>query len=120
MRARPSLNHSKRSRLEVYAAQNRAALTESEARLWSALSARKLGVQFRREVVLAGRYVVDFAAPARKLVVEVDGGCHRARRRADARRDAELERLGWRVVRVQAEVVMRDLGAVVGLVRGAL
>jgi very-short-patch-repair endonuclease len=48
-------------------------MTPSELRLWSALSGRKLGVQFRREVPLAGRYIVDFCAPSRRLVVEVDG-----------------------------------------------
>ena len=47
--------------LEQCAWANRQVLTPSEARLWSALKARQLGVQFRREVPLAGRYIVDFA-----------------------------------------------------------
>jgi len=94
VRARPSLNHPSRSRLEVYAAQNRAALTESEARLWSALSAGQLGVSFRRQVPLGNRFIVDFLAPRARLVVEVDGGYHARRRGADARRDAKLRRLG--------------------------
>jgi hypothetical protein len=38
----------------------------------------------------AGRYIVDFCAPARRLVVEVDGNCHVRRRAADVRRDAAL------------------------------
>jgi very-short-patch-repair endonuclease len=107
-------------RLEQCAWVNRRRLTPSEARLWSALSARKLGVQFRRQVPLAGRCVVDFAAPARKLVVEVHGGYHARRTQADARRDAALAELGWRVVRVDAELVLRDVGAVVALVRAGL
>jgi very-short-patch-repair endonuclease len=53
-------------------------------------------------------------------VVEVDGGCHAERRQADRRRDAVLEALGWRVVRVDAEMVMRDVAAAVALVRAAL
>jgi very-short-patch-repair endonuclease len=88
--------------------------------LWSALSGRKLGVQFRRQVPLAGRYVVDFCAPAVRLVVEVDGRCHARKRQADARRDAELKALGYRVVRVAAELVMRDLVAAVEAVSAAL
>jgi very-short-patch-repair endonuclease len=99
---------------------NRQALTPSEARLWSALRARQLGVQFRREVPLAGRYIVDFCAPSVRLVIEVDGGYHELRRRADARRDAVLCGLGYRVLRVEAGLVMRDLAAVVALVREAL
>jgi len=106
--------------LEQCAWTNRQELTPSELRLWSALKARQLGVQFRREVPLAGRYIVDFCAPSVRLVVEVDGACHASRPGADARRDAELCGLGYRVLRVQAELVMRDLAAVVALVRGAL
>jgi len=50
----------------------------------------------------------------------VDGGYHELRTRADARRDAELRGLGYRVLRVQAALVMRDLPAVVARVRAAL
>jgi very-short-patch-repair endonuclease len=110
----------KQLRLEQCAWANRRELTPSEARLWAALKARQLGVQFRREVPLAGRDIVDFCAPSLRLVVEVDGACHASRRQADARRDAELCGLGYRVLRVQAALVMRDLPAVVALVRAAL
>ena len=90
------------------------------AALWSALSARKLGVQFRREVPLLGRYTVDFCAPSVRLVVEVDGACHEDRRAADARRDAALGLAGYRVLRVDAALVTRDLAAAVAPVRAAL
>ena len=39
---------------------------------------------------------------------------------ADARRDRKLARAGHRVIRLQAELVMRDLPAAVRAVRGAL
>jgi hypothetical protein len=57
------------------AAAFRAAPTTTEALLWEALRAEKLGVRFRRQVVL-GRYIADFVAPRAKLVVEVDGEVH--------------------------------------------
>jgi very-short-patch-repair endonuclease len=89
MRSPKEENHARKQlTLEQYAWANRQVLTPSEARLWSALSARKLGVQFRRQVPLAGRYIVDFCAPSVRLVVEVDGAGHALRRRADARRRA--------------------------------
>jgi very-short-patch-repair endonuclease len=104
MRDRKTENSVRRQlKLEQCAWANRRELTASEARLRSALCGRKLGVQFRREVPLAGRYIVDFCAPAVRLVVEVDGNCHVRRRAADARRDAALRALGWRVVRIEAE-----------------
>jgi len=40
--------------LEQCAWANRRVMTPSELRLWSALKSRQLGVQFRREVPLAG------------------------------------------------------------------
>jgi very-short-patch-repair endonuclease len=110
----------KQLRLEQCAWANRRVMTASELRLWSALSARKLGVQFRREVPLLGRYIVDFCAPSVRLVVEVDGECHADRRAADARRDAALQRAGYRALRIEAGLVMRDLAAAVALVRATL
>jgi very-short-patch-repair endonuclease len=50
----------RRNELEQYAARNRAQLTESEARLWEALCGGRLGVRFRRQVVLLDCYIVDF------------------------------------------------------------
>jgi very-short-patch-repair endonuclease len=54
------------------------------------------------------------------LIVEVDGGWHSRRRRADARRDGKLRRAGWRVLRLEAELVRRDLPAAVEAIREAL
>jgi very-short-patch-repair endonuclease len=106
--------------LAQYARQNRSRLTESEALLWSALKNRQLGVQFRRQVPLVGRYIVDFCAPGARLVVEVDGGYHARRCGADARRDAKLCSLGFRVLRLPVALVLRDLPAAVALVRVAV
>jgi very-short-patch-repair endonuclease len=87
--------------------------TKSETLLWAALCRGQLGVGFRRQYVIAERYIVDFAAPSVKLAVEVDGGYHAQRRKADARRDRVLAGLGWRVVRVEAESVEKRLAEVV-------
>jgi very-short-patch-repair endonuclease len=97
----------------------RAAPTLSEARLWARLSGSRLGTGFRRQVVL-GEHIVDFLAPACKLVVEVDGAYHARRLRADAMRDARLEALGYRVLHLDAERVMQALPAALTCVRAAL
>ena len=97
----------------------RAAPTTTEALLWQRLSGSQLGVGFRRQLVV-GRYIVDFAAPAARLVVEVDGGYHARRLRADARRDRALGKLGWRVLRLPAELVQHRLEDAVATVRAAL
>ncbi len=97
----------------------RSALTPSEAALWVHLRGGQLGVWFRRQVPL-GRFIADFAAASAKLVVEVDGGYHARRVAADARRDRALARLGYRVVRVPAVVVIREPLVAVELVRAAI
>jgi len=84
----------------------RHAPTASEAALWCLLSGRKLGVAFRRQVPLDGRYVADFFAPSARLVVEVDSASHVGRATSDARRDRILARLGYRVLRLDASLVL--------------
>lgn len=94
--------------------------TPSEEALWQALRGSSLGVAFKRQVVLGWRYIVDFFAPSVGLVVEVDGGVHGCSRSADRSRDAKLRRLGYRVVRVDAALVLRDVAAAVACVQSAL
>ncbi len=103
--------------LEQRATQMRHAPTASEAKLFEALRGGRLGVTFRRQVPLAGRFIADLYAPEVKLVVEVDGGYHAARERADARRDRALAQLGLHVLRVPAQLVMSDLAGAVERVR---
>lgn len=105
--------------LALHAHTMRQAPTDSEARLWRALRSSQLGVAFRRQVPLLG-FIADFYAPSIRLIVEVDGGYHARRGSADSRRDRKLARAGYRVVRLQAELVMRDLQAAVVAVRRAL
>ena len=107
------------STLHVIASELRASLTPSEAALWVLINAGKLGVWFRRQVVI-GRYIVDFAAPAARLVLEVDGEYHSRRRTADARRDRVLRRLGYRVLRLEAELVLGEPDQAIALIRDAL
>ena len=87
--------------------------------MWSHLSGSKLGVAFRRQVVV-GNHIADLAAPSVRLAIEIDGGYHANRVAADARKDSHLGRAGYRVLRIPAELVMRDIAAAVNLVRLAL
>ena len=94
--------------------------TSSEARLFEALRGGRLGVTFRRQVPLLGRFSVDLVAPAVKLVVEIDGGYHSAGAAHDARRDRALPRAGYTVVHLDAALIMSDLSAAVALVTRAI
>ena len=80
---------------------------------------KQLGIEFKRQVPV-DRYILDFLAPSVKLVIEVDGACHSLRRTADARRDRVLQRLGYRVLRIDAELVRCNLADAVALIVAAL
>ena len=93
--------------------------TDTERALWFHLSGKKLGVSFKRQVVI-GRFVVDFLASSVRLVVEVDGGYHSQRASADARRTRALQRLGYCVLRLDAESVRCNVLDAVARVRRAV
>lgn len=73
--------------------------TNAEARLWTALRARRLGGWYWKRQVPFGPYFLDFLCREVGLVVEVDGGQHGDQVAYDARRTAYLERSGLRVIR---------------------
>jgi very-short-patch-repair endonuclease len=93
--------------------------TETESQLWRMLSGKQLGVAFKRQVPV-DRYIADFLAPAVKLIVEVDGASHSLRRTADARRDRVLQRMGYRALRLDAELVRCNLADAIARVLAAL
>ena len=95
-------------------------LTETEQILWHRISSKQLGVVFRRQVPVGDKYIADFLAPASRLIVEVDDRSHELRRTADARRDRDLARLGYSVLRLPAEIVRRNLNEVVARIIAAL
>jgi very-short-patch-repair endonuclease len=49
-----------------------------------------------------------------------DGGVHRGSRAADGRRDEKLRRLGYRVIRLDAALVLRSVEGALALVQVAL
>jgi very-short-patch-repair endonuclease len=65
--------------------------TQVERVLWRALREGGLPWKFRRQHPI-GRRIADFACPARKLVIELDGGQHGGEASGDVAREAELAR----------------------------
>src|SRR5205823_3466338 len=86
-------------------------MTEAERRLWWELRELGLSNRFRRQHPI-GRHIVDFACPAAKLVVELDGGQHAVQTSADEGRRVEIARRGYRVVRFWNGDVMENIGGV--------
>ena len=116
----PSRSSQRVAILAERAGAMRGSLTATEQLLWAHIRGRRLGVVFRRQVPLLGRFIADFLAPAQRLVIEVDGAYHAERGRADARRDAALERAGYRIVRLEASLVVSDIESALRRIRTAL
>ena len=92
----------------------RANTTPHERILWRALKKLPIeGTHFRRQAPI-GRYVVDFFCPAKRLIIELDGGHHNddATAARDSERQAWLEQEGYRVIRFWNSDVASDLMAV--------
>ncbi len=77
-------------------------------------------MKFRRQHPVEN-FVVDFYSHEHNLVVEIDGGVHRTAvvRQADESRQKFLEGSGYRVLRVEAEMVENDLAAALEMIRTA-
>jgi very-short-patch-repair endonuclease len=89
-------------------------MTPAELKLWNEVRAHRLmGLSIRRQFEI-GQYIVDFACPLLKLVVELDGSQHGDDDAAerDARRTAFLEANGWTVIRFWNDDVLRDIDGV--------
>jgi very-short-patch-repair endonuclease len=84
--------------------------TPAEAALWEVVRGRRFyGFRFRRQHPV-GPYVAGFFCFELGLVVEVDGGVHDGDgfEEKDEERTIWLEKLGFKVVRLQGEDVLAD------------
>ena len=73
----------------------------AEKRMWSILRAHRIaGFKFRRQHAL-GTYIADFVCLPARLVIEVDGDTHGndQSQALDAKRTADIEGMGYRVIR---------------------
>ncbi len=89
-------------------------MTDAELKLWNEIRAHRLmELAFRRQMPIAG-YIVDFACPSKKLIVEIDGSQHAndEHLKRDQSRDEALQRLGWTVIRFWNDDVLRDIDGV--------
>lgn len=93
-------------------------MTDAERGIWYHLRNRALmDHKFRRQYPI-GPYIVDFACPARRLVVELDGGQHDEA--VDAARTRFLEGCGYRILRFWNNDVFERQDTVLAVIFDAL
>ena len=100
-----NVSETRRARLKEMARTARRQPTEAEKALWERLGGQKVGgFKFHRQVVV-GSTIVDFACPARWLVVEISGD---ANAEVSAIQDNKLADVGIRVLRFTDAQVLDD------------
>ena len=110
------LNKNYNKNLRTFANQNRKQMTKAEACIWkyALKSSKRNGFTFRRQRPI-DKYIVDFACLELNLIIEVDGGTHNIEsiNKKDSIRQAELESLGFKVIRFTDNEVLKNMDGVI-------
>lgn len=79
----------------------------------------KHGYSFYHQAVI-DPYIVDFLCPAKRLIIELDGICHKDRSLHDSVRDRKLRELGYRVIHFHSSSVHTNVEGVLAQIASAL
>ena len=96
--------------------------TEPERILWTYLKNSQLkNTKFRRQQPI-GNYIVDFFAPQKKLIIELDGGQHNSNANilSDKERDNYLVNAGYQVVRIWNNEIYHNIEGVIAFISDIL
>ncbi len=104
-----SYNHYNKN-LKEFARNLRNNSTLPEVILWNKILKRKQlrGYPFLRQRPVEN-YIVDFFCKDLKLIIEIDGKIHKFQKSKDKKREEELLRLGYSIIRFQNEEVLYEL-----------
>lgn len=90
--------------------------TSAEEKLWTHLRTHRMGdIHFRRQHAI-GNYIVDFATPRKKLIIELDGSQHLEQKEYDQERTAFLNSKGYKILRFWNNDVMNNLEGVLTVI----
>jgi len=92
----------------------------AETKLWARLRAHRLNnIHFRNQHAI-GNYIVDFCAPRKKLIVELDGSQHLEQEDYDTERTAYFKSKGYKVLRFWNNAVINNIEDVLLAISHAL
>ncbi len=95
-------------------------MSPAEAKLWKHLRAHQMGdVHFRNQHAI-GQYVVDFCAPRKKMIIELDGSQHLEQKEYEEERTRYLELRGYRVLRFWNNDVLNKIDNVLQVIWSVL
>ena len=91
-------------------------MAPAATKLWKHLRAHRMGDAHFRNQQAIGTYIVDFCAPRRKLIIEVDGSQHLEQKEYDEERTRYLESRGYRVLRFWNNDVLNNIDEVLKVI----
>jgi very-short-patch-repair endonuclease len=91
-------------------------LTDAENCLWNELRIHQMKGAYLRCQHAIGHYIVDFCAPSKKLIIELDGGQHLEQEDYDRISTTCLQNRGYRVVRFWDDEELTDLETVLQVI----
>jgi very-short-patch-repair endonuclease len=115
----PSMYYNAKPLIFERAKQLRENMTHAESFLWQQLNKKQLGVRFKTQHPM-DIFIADFYCHQAKLVIEIDGKIHLQQQDYDDGRNAELERLGIKVIRFTNEEVLGNIDKVMQEIRMTL
>jgi very-short-patch-repair endonuclease len=88
--------------------------SRAEEKLWSLLRDRRLIKRKFRRQYPAGQWVVDFACPAIRLAIEVDGPSHDDpdQQTWDGMKEEYLRANNWRILRIKNADIYQAFGEI--------
>ena len=107
--------------LKDFAKENRKNATLAEDILWENIRNKTLGIEFRRQHIIAD-FIADFVCLDKMLIIEIDGGYHSERKQKedDELRTERLNELGFRVIRFSNEEVQFNIEEVLKKIQNTL
>jgi methionine--tRNA ligase beta chain len=108
--------------LKSFVAEHRSQPTEAENVLWQILRGKKIGgYKFRRQHII-NMFIADFVCLEHNLIIEVDGLIHQLpeNKLKDEERTAELNKLGFAVIRFTNEQVLHETDFVINTILSEL
>lgn len=92
--------------------------TRAEYKLWGKLRGSQLGVKFRRQHNIDGKYIADFACLEPKIIIEIDGVTHSSNEELlyDQIREEYLKQSGFEVLRFYNVDIFYNIDGVVDFI----
>jgi len=91
-------------------------MTPTELKLHARLRAHRMSnVHFRPQHAI-GNYIVDFCAPRKKLIIELDGSQHLEQEEYDMERTEFLKSKGYKVLRFWNNDVTNNMDSVLNVI----